>query len=813
MSADAVGDRFPLDGVRVLDLTDGVGAMCGRLLADLGADVVLVEPPGGAGARSAAPVVDGVSLPFLTQNVNKRLLRIDWSAPAGRDELLTLVRDADILIESQPPGRMAAAGLGVDALHAANPRLVITSVTDFGQTGPYRDWAGTDAVHLALSSVLSRSGQPGREPLLPPGRLAAEHAAAQATWATLVAYWSALETGRGEHVDVSLFEATLQSLDAAWGMGGTATGGMPASDLPPGRPDVSYLYPIFPCADGHVRICMLAKRQWRAMFGWLGEPAAFADPKYDMNAARYTDRDRLYPLIAGLFADGKHADLVEEGQRRGIAIEAVKPASEVLLDEHLNARAAFVDIRLPSGRAGRMPHGMVEIDGRRAGYRAALDESGAIPGFRPRQALPDTPARAARTDDPGPLAGLRVLDLGIIVVGGETGRLFADLGADVIKVETSAFPDGARAASAPGTVSPTFAWGHRNKRSLGIDLRNPKGRQLFLRLVVDSDVVLSNFKPGTMDSLGLGYDELRAANPAVVAVDSSALGRTGPASRRLGYGPLVRAGSGLTSLWRYPDDPEGFCDAITIYPDHTGARVGASAALAALIAARASGRGAAVSIAQVEVMLSQFGAEFLRESVDPGTLVAVGNSNEFDAPCGVYPCAGEDQWCVVSVRHPDDWHRLCAAIGADDLAADPALDTPAGRVARRESIDDRVRAWTSSRDAREVMTTLQNAGVPAGAMARVPELLTDPQLDARDFFATMHQPQLGDLPSEARPARFDRIRLSAPRAAPLHGAQTRQIAREVLHLADAEIQQLIDDGVLEETVTDHRPLTRHEERA
>jgi crotonobetainyl-CoA:carnitine CoA-transferase CaiB-like acyl-CoA transferase len=792
-----VEDRLPLDGVHVLDLTDGSGAMCGRLLADLGADVLLAEAPGGASARHAAPVVGGLSLPFLTQSVNKRQVVIDWSTPAGRDELIGLVRDADILLESQAPGRLAAAGLGVEVLHEANPRLVITSVTDFGQTGPYRDWVGTDWVHLAMSSVLSRSGSPGKPPLMPPGRLAAEHAAAQASWATVVAYWSALETGLGEHIDVSVFEATLQSLDAAWGMGGTATGGMPASDLPPGRPDVSYLYPIFPCADGHVRLVMLAKRQWRAMFSWLDEPAEFADPKYDTNAARFAARDRLYPLIAALFADRKHDEVVGEAQHRGIPIEAVKPASEVLVDDHLAARGAFVDIRLPSGRTGRMPHGVLEVDGQRVGYRALLDESGTERGFGPRTADVVLPMRRSRTTDAGPLSGVRVLDLGIIVVGGETGRLFADLDADVIKVESRAFPDGSRAASAPGTLSPTFAWGHRNKRSLGLDLRNPKGRELFLRLVEISDVVLSNFKPGTLESLGLGFDELSAANPEIVAVDSSALGRTGPASRRMGYGPLVRARSGLTSLWRYPDDPEGFCDAITIYPDHTGARVGAAAALAALIAARVSGRGRTVSIAQIEVMLAQFGAEFLRESVQPGALVAVGNSGEFDAPCGVYSCAGEDQWCAVCVRDTDDWRRLCAALDATDLGADRELDTAAGRVARRDVIDKRLLAWTSTRSPREVMVTLQNAGVPAGAMIRVPELLTDPQLVARDFFTTMHQPQLGDLPSEARPATFDRIRVSAPEPAPQHGEQTREIARELLGLADPAIQRLIDDGVLE----------------
>jgi crotonobetainyl-CoA:carnitine CoA-transferase CaiB-like acyl-CoA transferase len=792
-------EHLPLNGVRVLDLSVGPGAMCGRLLADFGADVLLVESPVAGAARTAQPLVDGVSLPFLVSSANKRSVSIDWSGPSGRDEVLALARTADVLIEDQKPGRLADAGLGVEVLHAVNPRLVVTSITDFGQTGPYRDWAGSDWVHLALSSVLSRSGQPGRPPLMPPGRLASEHAAAQAAWATLVAHFDALQTGRGDHVDVSLLEATAQSLDAAYGMGGTATGGMPASDLPHGRPDVAHLYPIFACADGHVRICLLARRQWRAMFDWLGQPAEFADAKYDANAARFAARERLYPLIATHFAERKKLELVDDGQQRGIPIEAVNTASEVLLDDHLDARQAFTHIRLRSGRRGRMPRGFLEIDGQRAGYREPLADSNAEWSPRPQHRSAGT-APVAATDRPGPLSGVRVLDLGVIIVGGETGRLFADLGADVIKVESRAFPDGARSASITGTISPTFAWGHRNKRSLGIDLRSRPGRELFLRLVAVSDVVLTNFKPGTMESLGLGYHVLAAVNPAIVTVDSSALGSTGPASRRMGYGPLVRARSGLTSLWRYPHDPESFCDAITVYPDHTAARNGAAAALAGLIAARRTGRGAALSIAQVEVMLTQFAAEYLRESLEPGTLVARGNSGEWDAPHGVFRCAGEDEWCVITVRDSDDWQRLCATIGAADLASDPGYGDAAGRVSRREHIDERIQSWTATRTPREIMSTLQGAGVPAAAMLRVVQLPDDPHLQARGYFTTLRQPQLGDLPSEAWPARFGRIDVLPPEPAPQHGEHTRAIAADLLGLDDATTSQLIDDGVLEEWV-------------
>jgi crotonobetainyl-CoA:carnitine CoA-transferase CaiB-like acyl-CoA transferase len=790
---------LPLSGVRVLDLCAGPAAMCGRWLADMGADVVWVDAPDGpesSRSRADEPVVSGVSLPFLVRSANKRRVVIDLGTAEGRERLGRLVLSADLLVEDRRPGWLAGIGLDPGRLRAAKPALVVTSITDFGQTGPYRDWAGTDWVHLALSSVLSRSGQPGQPPLMPPGRLAYEGAAAQAAWVSLVALWAARSTGTGDHVDLSVWEATLQGLDPAFGIAGSATGGVPASDLPPGRPDVSFMYPIFGCADGHVRICLLARRQWRAMFGWLGEPAEFAAPRYDSTAVRFAERERLYPLIGALFAGQPRADLVAEGQRRGVPIEGISMPGDVLRSEHFGARGTWSRIRV-GGSAGLLADGAVEFDGRRAGYRAPLRDADTTDGFESPGASVAAMPESSGVSGTGPLHGLRVLDLGVIVVGAETGRLFGDLGADVIKIESTAFPDGSRASSRSGQVNASIAWGHRNKRSLGLDLRSPRGKELFIQLAAVSDVVLSNFKPGTMESLGLGYETLREANPGIVMVDSSALGRSGPLSRRMGYGPLVRAATGLTSLWRYPGQPEGFCDAVTVYPDHTAGRIGAVAALARLLRRRADGQGGTVSVAQAEVMFTQFSAEFLHESLVPGSMTAVGNSGEFDAPWGVYPCTGDDQWCVITSRGGADWQLLCEVIDAHDLSADPGLRSAAGRVAQRARIDGRVAAWTGERTPDEVMTTLQAAGVPAAAMLRVNDLRADPQLAGRGFFTIMNQPQIGDIPTENGPAIFDRIPAPALAPAPLQGQHTREIARQLLGLDEAEIGKLLADGILQ----------------
>ena len=204
--------------------------------------------------------------------------------PAGAGQFLRLAGTADIVFEPGPAGWLAAAGITPRQLRERYPALVVVSVSDFGWTGPYRDWQATEQVLLAMAGVLSRSGLPGGPPLLPPGQLASESVALQAAWVALAAYLQRLRTGSGDHVDVSVFEATALTLDPGFGIGGSATAGAPAGAGSRGRPDARHLYPIFRCADGWVRICVLSARQWAGMFRWLGEPAELSDRRWPRSA-------------------------------------------------------------------------------------------------------------------------------------------------------------------------------------------------------------------------------------------------------------------------------------------------------------------------------------------------------------------------------------------------------------------------------------------------------------------------------------------------------------------------------------------------
>lgn len=705
----------PLAGVRVVDAVRGPLSAATRYLAELGARVDrIVRAPEDALTAQVA-------------HAGKHDAADDADAAA-------LLAAADIVVED--------IGLDVAALRRAAPALVVVTVSAFGYGNALSGWQASDAVLHALSGELSRSGIRGRAPLLPPGRLAWQCAAVQAAFVTLQAYHRALRTGRGDHLDFAALDGAVQALDPGFGIGGSATLGRPAHLLSRDRPPAGFQYPILPCADGHVRLCLLAARQWRGMFRWMGEPAAFADPAFEKTVVRYQSPD-LLPAIAALFAGRTRAELEEGAIEHGVPLSGLATLGETPALPHFGARQAFRHTAY-----GALPNGCIVVDG------ARMTPDPAPPAPR----MPTGSEDLARAFD-----GLRVLDLGVIVVGAETARLLGDQGADVVKVESRAFPDGNRQSYLPYGLSASFAAGHRNKRALGLDLRRPEGKALFLRLVATADVVLSNFKPGTMESLGLGHDALAAANPRIVTVESSAFGDTGPWSRRMGYGPLVRAATGLTEAWRYPGDPEGFSDSITIYPDHVAGRIGAIAAVALLIRRARTGRGGRASVAQAEVMLAQFGREIALAQAGQGEAEQRDDAERSQ----VHRCAGDDDWCVVTERHDDD-RRAIAALCGDDVAA-----------------------WMARTSAEEAMRRLQAAGVPAGMMLRVADLPSFAYYRERAIFRPETHPFLPEpITAEARQAIGAGLAEPPQVRAPLMAEQTEEVLRDWLGLGADEIGAL-----------------------
>ncbi|MCV7279066.1 CoA transferase [Mycolicibacterium flavescens] len=750
-----------LDGVRVLDLGGAQSDGVGRLLADLGADVLKIEPPGGSPDRRALPAVAGVSLAFAVANANKRCAVLDPADAGHRHTLYELAATADIVVDSGSSGLAAPFGTSCAALAAQFGHLVAVSVTDFGTTGPYASWRATDPVLYALSTALSRSGPMAGPPVPPPVGLGTGTAATQAAWAALAAFYRRLRSGAGEYIDFSRFEGVLQSLDPPFGSEGQAAVGVKkTTEIWRGRPRNQNIYPIFACRDGQVRLCLLSPRQWRGMRAWLGEPAQFADPKLDTIAARYAASRELNAAICEVFARHTMAELVAEGQARGVPVAALLAPADVLATDHFRVTGALTTLALGDADVVA-PAGPFVVDGHRAGVRWFATTAGSSEPVWPGPPVAAGTHAALRR----PFEGLRILDLGVIVAGGELGRLFADLGADVVKVESAAYPDGLRQTPPGQVMSRSWALTHRNERSLGLDLRHPEGAALFARLVRDADAVFANFRPGTLASLGFSYDRLLELNPRIVLAESSAFGMTGPWSARMGYGPLVRAATGVSALWTSADG--GNYDATTIFPDHVSARTTAIGALAALIRRDRTGAPAHVHVSQAETAIHQLATRYVAESAR-----AAGHDvTEESTVHGVYPCAGDDEWCLVSI---EPGARVTEVTGGLDM------------------VD-----WTSHRDKTEVAHLLQNAGIAAAPMNRAVDIPADPQVRSRKVFTDMTHPLFeAPLLSETGPAPFADIPPAQLRPAPTPGEHTRQLCGELLRMSTQETDRLIACGAL-----------------
>ena len=768
-----MGENEPLlASLRVLDLCDGEADTVTRLLADLGADVLKIETPEGGGGRAAEPILCGASIPFALHNANKRVITLDPANEDDRQRLIELAAGADMVVDSGVPGRAAAFGTSCERLADRFPQLVAMLVTDFGSTGPYASWQASDAVLYAMCSALSRSGPTVGTPVLPPEGIASATAAVQAAWALLVAYFNRLLCGAGDYIDFSRFDAVVMALDPPFGTQGQAATARTAGERWRGRPRNQDLYPILRCRDGFVRLCVMSPRQWHGLRAWLGEPEQFQDPRFDVLAARVQAFDELGALIGALFADRTRDQLVAEGQSHGVPIAAVLTPSEALHSDHLDAVGALTNAELTPGVRSRVPVGYWSVDGTRAGFRttATAGES----AWRTERFDPAPTAAVGGW----PLAGIRVIDLGIIVAGGELSRLFGDVGAEVVKVESTAYPDGLRQKRPHQAIGDSFARAHRNHLGFGLDLRSTRGAAVFADLVRTADAVFANFKPGTLSALGFGYDRLREVNPGIILAESSAYGDEGPWSTRMGYGPLVRAATGVTSLWvcaqpadqSKPAARHPFYDATTVFPDHVVGRITAIGALAALIRRRRCGLGARIHVSQAEAGINQLDTRFvtLAAEADAG---AVQHST---AEHLVLSCAGQDEWCVVSLRSERDRRAVAHLIG------DAALTD-----------------WAAQHTPQDVAQTLQSAGVAAGPMLRPDDVYDHPQLRWRHVVADMEHPLFEvPLPAETGPAPFRNIPPSPQRPAPLPGADTRRVCRDILGMPDEQTEHLIAEGAL-----------------
>jgi formyl-CoA transferase len=402
--------------------------------------------------------------------------------------------------------------------------------------------------------------------------------------------------------------------------------------------------------------------------------------------------------------------------------------------------------------------------------------------------------REARRDLTGPLAGVRVLETTTTWAGPMCGCLLADFGAEVIKIEP---PDGEVARrlppALPGTsppISALHATVNRNKRSVCLDLREPRGRDLFLRLATTADLVVENFRPGTLERLGLGYGDLRAMNEDVILVSISGFGQFGSQSERAGYDPLAQAASGFLSL---NGDPDGEpVKAPTFLGDDLAGLHAALAALAALRHRDLTGEGQHVDVSLLDSMWFQTPG-YLTLGALGAALPRLGNRFRSAAPANLYYC--RDGRVIAGVVLDSHWRVLTRLLGRPELADDPAYATGASRLARRDAVDRLLGDWLAQRSVAEAVEQLGAAGLPVAPVRSYAEAARDPLVRERDMLQPVDVEGTRGVPIAGPAAKFSRTPTRVRSGAPALGAHTEELLSE-LGVDPDELAELRRDGVI-----------------
>ncbi len=398
-----------------------------------------------------------------------------------------------------------------------------------------------------------------------------------------------------------------------------------------------------------------------------------------------------------------------------------------------------------------------------------------------------------------PLEGIRVVDLSWVWAGPFTALQLAHLGAEVIKVESTLRPDINRriapfAEGRPGLDrGGSFNQWNQGKRSLALDLSNPKAKAIVRELVKKSDVVVENFSAGVLDKMGLGYQQLKQDNPRIVMVSVSGFGQTGPISRNVAYGATVMALGGLTALTGYRgEEPRS---AGLSYPDPNTAMHACFAVLSALWRRDRTGQGEYVDISLLESMVAIMPegtmAQVMRGEQPPRDE----NRDPVLAPYGLYPCAVEDTWISICVRDENEWRNLCAAMNQEALATDPRFATVAARKNHEDELDRMIAAWTRNFDQFEIEQALQRAGVAAAVTMSAKDVAADHHLEERGFFVRLKHPEIGVFKHAGIPWHFSATPVSVRRPAPQLGEGTEYVFKELLGHSDAEYKALLEEGV------------------
>ncbi|HLI65877.1 MAG TPA: CoA transferase [Caulobacteraceae bacterium] len=722
----------PLAGLKVVETPGGLATRyCARLFAVLGAEVVRVQDD-----SEAQP--DPLFAAWLDQGKVR--------APSVAAAFDALGAGRSLVIAGQTQKAVEAA------VRAAGSRDATLLALTWFEPGPYGDWRINDPLMQALTGCAYAFGERDGPPTLAQGH-------APQLLGGLVGFIAALaglmNPDRGpRRIDASIFEAALCFSET--GAVATWASGFKSHRLGVNRYAPTYPGTIYETADGHVGITALTPAQWLSLCGLIERADLAADPRFRSTYLRLPIADEIDSILAPIFRRRTTDWWVEAGDRLRIPTAPALRPGDLPARPHWRVRESFATIG-EGVAAPTLP------------YR-----------FRFEGATAPRPAGGAA----GPLAGVRVADFSMGWAGPLATRYLGDLGADVLKIESHARPDWWRGWEAveaqdppPHEVQRNFMAVNRSKRGLDLDLGDAAARAAAEAIVRCSDIVIDNQGPNVMDKLGLGPADQRRMSPAVISISMPPFGRSGPLAGLRAYGSTVEQASGMPfvngrAAWA-PSQQH------VAYGDAAAGLYGAAAALIGLYARERLG-GAEIDLCQVECLF-QLGADaIIAEQARGASSARDGSRRRTMAPSMVARAAGEDEaWLAVCLDDDAGWPALCRVIGRDDLAADPALATLAGRKTREDEIEAAIAVWAAALGRREAAAALQAAGVSAAPVLAVHDLSADPQLTASGFWLTQERRYVGRHLTPAPPFRYDGARPGLTRPAPVLGEHTAEVLAEL----------------------------------
>ena len=768
-----------LADLRVVDLTDDSGRFATKLLVEMGADVVRVATKGSPGLALTNPTAAALGgVADWWYDGGKRRLRLDLGTEDGRGGYRALVSAADLVIETERPGRLAELGIDYADLLATNPALVQVSITPFGRTGPLAQWLGSDLVAAAMGGMMALTGLADR-PLSVWGRQAYNYAGFVAATSGISAALAARSSGRGAHVDLSIHEIVTGSIENLF-MQYFFDDVLPLPKVAPRQGALHWLgaYDLAECRGGDGGYVMITPTptpdllfEWMVETGfdevarWVG--ADPADVLMDVTEVMNAVRRWIAPRDA--------REVWWEAQERHVAFGGVLDIAEVSANPQFAYRGFFAELAAPGRTAANGSHvpagsatggaGPVRVPGRLVRWSDAgrsgsippcppaaldtpLDEilaSWAAPASEARNGASRSPVSAALSEsanDRRPLDGIRIADFTWVLAGPSATKLLGDLGADVIRIQSEE-----RSTLVNSPDFPYYFVWNRSKRSATLDMKHPDALAAARRLIETCDVLIENFSAGVLDAWGLDWATVHEWNPRLVYVTMSGCGHDGPWRHVISYAPTVHAVCGITHLTNFADRGDvgpGFS-----LSDHLAGFAAAVSTVGALYARERTGEGQRIDMAQLEVGTYAIGAAVIRQSAGVLPPRPEGNRDGIadHVPNEVYACS--DGFVAVTVTEPAQWLGLSGLL-ADARLDDPTLATEHGRRDRRTVIDQVLGEWAADRTAVAAAEALQAAGVPAGPVQDSHQLFADdPQHAARGFWQPVDHAVFGERTVDA----------------------------------------------------------------